>query len=65
LIEAIRAAGPDPSKVRVALASPSRESILSTEPLVIQQHLPDGTAPVVFPDSVAESEALTATPKCN
>ena len=65
LIEAIRAAGPDPSKVRAALATTSRESILSTEPLVIQQHLPDGTTPVVFPASVAESEALTATPKCN
>ena len=77
LIAAISASGDArPDSVRTQLATMKMESILpggrllfgpdqqAIYPYVVQQNQPDGTAPVIFPNDVAESPGIPANPKC-
>ena len=77
MIAAISASGDArPDSVRTQLATMKMESILpggrllfgpdqqAIYPYVVQQNQPDGTAPVIFPNDVAESPGIPANPKC-
>ncbi len=77
LIEAMRKAGSaERTAVRAQLVSGKMESILpggrlffgadqdAVYPYVVQQNQPDGTAPMIFPNDVAEAPGVAANPKC-
>jgi branched-chain amino acid transport system substrate-binding protein len=79
LFEAIRQAGSvDRDAVRAKLASLNIESILpggrvtfpadkgqqAQNPFVVQQNLPDGTAPIVYPKDVATGQGVAPNPRC-
>jgi branched-chain amino acid transport system substrate-binding protein len=77
LMAAISASGTaDPEAVRAQLAAMRMESILpggrlmfgadqqAIYPFVVQQNLPDGKAPVIYPNDVAESPGVPVNPKC-
>ena len=33
-------------------------------PFVVQQNLPDGTAPIIYPKDVASASGVAANPRC-
>jgi branched-chain amino acid transport system substrate-binding protein len=80
LFAAISKAGSvDKEKVRDALSSLQIESILpggklsfpadaggqATYPFVVQQNLPDGTSPIIYPDNVKTGEGVVPNPACS
>jgi len=77
LIEAIARAGSvEPGAVREQLAAGKMDSILpggrllfgadqrAVYPYVVQQNQPDGSAPMIFPNDVAESPGVAVNPRC-
>ncbi|WP_175484090.1 amino acid ABC transporter substrate-binding protein [Modestobacter sp. DSM 44400] len=68
----------DKTKVRDELSSMEMESILpggklsfpadkggqASYPFVVQQNLPDGTSPIIYPADVATGEGVTPNPNC-
>ena len=79
LFTAIQQAGKvDREAVRAKLASMSIDSILpgghlsfaaehgqqAYYPFVVQQNMPDGTSPIVFPKEIALAEGVAPNPKC-
>lgn len=79
LLTAISKAGSvDKQKVRDALANLKIDSILpggtlsfpaasggqATYPFVVQQNLPDGTAPIIYPADVATGQGVAPNPAC-
>ena len=73
-----KAGSVDKEKVRDALSSLQMESILpggqlsfpadaggqATYPFVVQQNMPDGTSPIIFPDDVKTGEGVAPNPAC-
>ncbi len=79
LFSAIQQAGSvDREAVRQKLATMKQPSLLpggplefpgnmgqqAQNPFVVQQNLPDGTAPIIFPKDVATGEGVAPNPKC-
>jgi branched-chain amino acid transport system substrate-binding protein len=79
LLTAITKAGSvDKTKVRDALSSLKMDSILpggtlsfpaasggqASYPFVVQQNLPDGTAPIIYPADVATGKGVAPNPSC-
>ena len=78
MIAIAKAGSVDKQKVRDALASLDIESILpggrlsfpadkggqASYPFVVQQNLPDGTAPIIFPADVATGQGVAPNPNC-
>jgi branched-chain amino acid transport system substrate-binding protein len=79
LFTAISKAGSiDKQKVRDALSSLQMESILpgsrlsfpaaaggqANYPFVVQQNLPDGTSPIIYPDNVKTADGVAPNPAC-
>lgn len=80
LFTAIRDAGSvEPEAVRDALASLEMESLLpggtltfpeengfqAQYPFVVQQNLPDGTSPIIYPEDLARGEGVAPNPNCD
>lgn len=73
-----KAGGVDKQKVRDALANLKIDSILpggtlsfpaanggqASYPFVVQQNLPDGTSPIIFPADVANGQGVAPNPRC-
>ncbi len=73
-----KAGSTDKEKVRQALSSLQVESILpggklsfpadkggqASYPFVVQQNLPDGTAPIIYPADVATGQGVAPNPNC-
>ena len=77
LVEAIRKAGTaDATAVRDQLLNGRMDSIMpggrlifgsdqqAVYPYVVQQNLPDGSSPMIFPNDVAENPGIAVNPKC-
>jgi branched-chain amino acid transport system substrate-binding protein len=79
LFTAVSKAGSvDRQKVRDTLSSLQMQSILpggqlsfpadkggqATYPFVVQQNLPDGTSPIIFPDNVKTADGVAPNPAC-
>jgi branched-chain amino acid transport system substrate-binding protein len=79
LLEAVHKAGStDPDAVRVALESLRMDSILPSSTLtfpeqygrqaqylfVVQQNMPDGSSPIVYPKIAAVKEGISPNPRC-
>ena len=46
------------------IALPADKGWEVQNPFVVQQNLPDGTAPIIFPKDVAKADGVAPNPRC-